>query len=76
MGCSGCKNFTYFGEVYHQLLNIVWALFLNVQIWTVAVQTRGLTLTLEFEEAHNNKVVVFPMMYMLSKFENIWTTGL
>ena len=31
---------------------------------------------MELEETHNNKVVVLPKMYMLSKFENIWTTGL
>ena len=31
---------------------------------------------MELEETHNNKVVVLPKMYMLSKFENIRTTGL
>jgi hypothetical protein len=35
-----------------------------------------MTLTMEFVETHNKKVVDCPKMYMLSKFENIWTMGL
>jgi hypothetical protein len=31
---------------------------------------------MEFVETHNKKFVYYPKMYMLSKFENIWTMGL